>query len=386
MKKLLYFIPYALFPTDSGGKKRIIQNLKILTGYFDVTVAGFCDSNRDLELLRNFTEKIFLVPFTKASNFEKLYLFMNKTPITLADFYSQRLFETVKEILSEEKFDVIWINEIFMAQYLPDSFRGKKILDRQKSDSVYIEKILKQLYPGYLQRAVKQQDILNLKEYEKDVIKKFNIGFMPSERDLNDLNNEEKEFYKILPNTISLDEIEYTPFQKREKTNILIFGNWEYAPNIDGLEWFINEIFQFVITQKNEIIFDVIGKGAEFLRLERNANLRIFAYRSNLNNVLNYPGAMAVPLKIGGGTRYKILEGMASGIPIISTEIGVEGLGLEEGKHYLGFSDKNEFYEKLKMLCSDPEKIKKIINYSRMFIEENYSEENTIEIIEDLIQ
>lgn len=382
MKKLLYLIPYSIIPTDSGGKKRIINNLRVLSRLFEVQVVGFSGNKNEENVLKSFAKSVTLIEPNKLTNFSKLLFLSKNTPVTLSEFYSPILEKVIKNILAKDNIDILWANEIFLAQYFPINFKGLKVLDRQKIDSLYIKDVLKELYPGKIKRSLKRFDLKNLKDYERNIIDKCDICFLPADQDIANLTSEERKKYKVLPNSINLNKYTFIPYNERKKLNgISIFANWEYPPNTQGLKWFLKEISD--LTLPDHLILNVEGKGSEELKFKVRSGINIRGYAKEITQIYNNARAMIVPLNTGGGTRLKIMEALASGVPVLSTKIGAESLGLNPKKHYLEFESGIDFFKKLNFLQKYPKRVAGMVTQSRKFVEKKYSELAIETVIKD---
>jgi glycosyltransferase involved in cell wall biosynthesis len=120
-------------------------------------------------------------------------------------------------------------------------------------------------------------------------------------------------------------------------TDILFLGNLEWRPNLDAVRLLLDEVFPAVLAAEPAARLCIVGRqppawllrrGSETARIEVHADVddvRPFLYRC---------GAMAIPLRIGGGSRLKILEALACGMPVVTSSVGAEGLRLQPGQHF----------------------------------------------------
>lgn len=136
-------------------------------------------------------------------------------------------------------------------------------------------------------------------------------------------------------------------YRKKEVIPKSLFhiGSLDWYPNKDGLEWFLNSVMPSLSEQIPEIKLFIYGSGAEKLKIDSKVkdNIEICGFVSNLaQNILNKE-LMIVPLRIGSGIRLKILEMLAMGCNILTTEIGKEGINAENKKHLLIGNSAEEF-------------------------------------------
>lgn len=124
-----------------------------------------------------------------------------------------------------------------------------------------------------------------------------------------------------------------TPPPKRpESQKLLFFGSLFYAPNADGVRWMCQEVWPLVLAQKPDAQLDIVGLGLEALPdLIQTPSVNFHGFVDDLNVMIEQAAALVVPLRVGGGTRIKILEAWAKGLPVVSTTIGAEGLAAEDG-------------------------------------------------------
>ena len=120
----------------------------------------------------------------------------------------------------------------------------------------------------------------------------------------------------------------------RDPRKILFLGSLDWRPNLDAISLLLDDIFPKVLAEVPEATLDIVGRGpSESLRkrIEATPSARLHADVADVRPYLATNGAMVVPLRIGGGSRLKILEALATGLPVISTTVGAEGLELRDG-------------------------------------------------------
>jgi polysaccharide biosynthesis protein PslH len=135
-----------------------------------------------------------------------------------------------------------------------------------------------------------------------------------------------------------VDTLHFAPDEcaQRDPYRILFLGSLDWRPNVDGVRMLLDDIFPRVLEQEPRAVLQIVGrKPAESLRREVGAQpgVELHANVTDVRPFLHQSGMLAVPLRIGGGSRLKILEALAAALPVITTRVGVEGLHLESAEH-----------------------------------------------------
>ena len=149
-------------------------------------------------------------------------------------------------------------------------------------------------------------------------------------------------------------DLDSTVFTERraDRRHLLIIGALDYLPNIESVVWFASQIYPLLKTPYPVI---VAGRNpsSQVKEVCTKAGFELVPSPKDMNPILNRGVLEVVPLKKGSGTRGKILEAMAAGLPIVSTELGCEGLGLEHGKHLLVADTAIEFAKAVEQLMDN---------------------------------
>jgi glycosyltransferase involved in cell wall biosynthesis len=147
----------------------------------------------------------------------------------------------------------------------------------------------------------------------------------------------------------------------------------DWMPNVEGVEWFLNEIWPSVIKKNPEIKLWMAGREmSSELRLRKDKNLRVLGAVNDAYSFMKEHGIMIVPLLSAGGIRVKIIEGMALGVPIISTTIGAEGIECRHDENILIANTPKEFSDAINRLITIPELGQRLAENARKLVEEQF--------------
>lgn len=390
-------MPYLPFPT-SGGPVRdynIIRNLSLM-GIESQLVCNHDHLNEGIEDV-NLLEKtlgvtIHPLEIPDLSMEQKIISVLFKrmySPIVRFDCNKNRTF--ISSILQSRNFDIIHAqHSLEAAPTLKASqstnFDGLKLLTLHNVDHLnFIRQIDLQKSP-FRKFACKRVS-LSYKEYELNIIKKFDHIFVVSEKDKQVYNSEgiPKSKIDVIPNGVDCSI--YNPKVLPQDVflmhpSILFIGKLSYLPNVSGIKAYLEYVHPLVKKEIPEIKLYIVGKDCpEWLRTytKRDASVEIIGFVDDVRQYILEADVCIAPLTAGSGTRLKILEYMAMGKPVVSTSIGAEGLDISDGRDILIADEWNTFAEKILLLFND-EKFAKILGYrARALVENNYDWKKIVE-------
>ena len=149
----------------------------------------------------------------------------------------------------------------------------------------------------------------------------------------------------VLPNVFPATPL--PPSRDCQPFGFLFVGQLGYDPNADALRWFVREVWPLIRERAmRKVVFDVAGAGAPrplARELKSTAGVRYWGRLDTLDRIYTQAGAVIVPLRAGGGTRIKVLEAFARGVPVISTSVGVVGLDVTDGEDVLIADSEDNF-------------------------------------------
>lgn len=302
-------------------------------------------------------------------------LLFSEKPYNAVRFISKSFAGELRKLLEEKKFDIIQLEGLYVCPYIPliRKYSDAKIVYRAHNieheiweRTAAISSGLKRMYLKILARRIKT--------FEKGFINSYDLLVPITERDgimLDKLGNKQ-------PMHVSPTGIETTvliPHSKNlEHPSLFHIGSLEWAPNQEGLIWFIDKCWPKIHEKFPDLKFYIAGRKAPDWLIRRfNAPNIVFKGEvPDAYQFMNSKSVMVVPLFSGSGMRIKIIEGMALGKPIVSTPIGTEGISTQSGKNILIADNEKEFIDDVERLITDHELFQSISRNAIEYIQEKF--------------
>ena len=225
------------------------------------------------------------------------------------------------------------------------------------------------------------QETEKIKSAEEIAMKKADISLFFSNKEVEIVNHEFPD--------VSIDVIPWiqkiendTPANFKNRKEIIFIGGYAHQPNVDAVKWFRNEIFPKVVAKISDIRVTFYGSNPpkEITDLDSD-NFRIagFIEEKDVKKIFDSAKIFVAPLRFGAGFKGKIAKSMSNGLPVITTSIGAEGIGLIDEETALIADNANDFAEKIIKLYNNDILWEKISKKSIKHIRENFSVQNAKE-------
>jgi glycosyltransferase involved in cell wall biosynthesis len=213
-----------------------------------------------------------------------------------------------------------------------------------------------------------------LLRFEKEWVQRFPVCVAVSERDAERLREmaPQTEFH-VVPNGVDVQH--FAPEDSiRDVNTLLFFGTLNYGPNVEGLLWFCDEIWPKIRSEKPIAKLEVVGldPSPRVLELDRLPGVQVTGFVPDIRSKLWSATVCVVPLRVGGGTRLKILEALAAGCPVVSTTVGAEGLAVINEEHLLIRDKPKQFAEGVAALLESERLRKELAKRGRELVEQQY--------------
>jgi glycosyltransferase involved in cell wall biosynthesis len=212
-----------------------------------------------------------------------------------------------------------------------------------------------------------------LKREETSAWRWFDGISVTSERDAGILSQLEPATpVRVVPNGVDTELFSRATAQP-EPDGLLFFGAMNYYPNQDGLDYFVEQIFPRILARRPRTKLWVVGPAPDSVKRLQNGSIVVTGFVDRVEPYIDRAAAVVVPLRLGGGTRLKIVEAMAKGKPIISTHVGAEGIDVVHDEHALLADEPAPFADHVERVLADGALASRLGWAARKLAEDRYS-------------
>ena len=295
----------------------------------------------------------------------------------LSRFNSEAYAEKLKEILTAKAYDVVQLETVYMAHYIPVIRANSKAIIALRAHNVeheiwqrYAEttsSFLKKWYLKYQNKSLREFEIARLQDYD--------LMMAITERDLNVFK---KLGYRkdavVAPVGIDLEEYEPDSQCFKEKVMTLAFiGALDWMPNQSGVVWFLDNVWPTVSAKYPEVEFHIAGKNTpDWLSRRAAGNVIVHGEVEDAKKFINCHPILIAPLFSGSGIKIKVLEGMALSRVVITTPVGAEGIPARSQEQLFVAKTADQFIQQIEFCLKNPLVLWEIGRKARQFIHVNF--------------
>jgi glycosyltransferase involved in cell wall biosynthesis len=308
----------------------------------------------------------------------RLWLLFRGVPLEASAFYYPDLKARLNELLVLHRYDVIQVEFTRMALYFSKDFyrdytAQKVLIDYDLAFITHKRKF--ESADTILSKAVRYLDYRINESFALRVWKQFDVFVVVS-----DVDREKALQYlpglsvSVVPNGVDLSYF-VPPEKEQTERRLLFLGGSGHYPNVDGLAYFMSEVYPRVTAAAGDISLTVVGGGWDSRngRFSASSGIHFTGYVDDVREYMKGTVVFIAPLRIGGGTRLKILEAMAMRVPVIATSVACEGLSVENERHLLIADTPQEFAAGIIRLFDDGKLSDMIIYNAYKLVTERFS-------------
>ncbi|MDN3638505.1 glycosyltransferase [Simiduia curdlanivorans] len=314
--------------------------------------------------------------------FNKLFLalkclFMN-TPYSV-EWHNSRIFkESVENLLSERKYDLIHIDTIGLCQFIPDKETTMLALDHHNIESSMMLRRSKKC-SNFFKKAYYFLEYIKLNRYENAQCPRSKIHITCSDPDSKQLL---RRFPKCkildIPNPVPRQSSKNQRTPSKESPKALFIGGLDWYPNTDAVQHFLDELALPLIEANQSLTIDIIGKNPNdsiVSASKRFKNVKLHGFVPEIAPFYINSNLYICPIRDGGGTKLKVIDAMINEQAVIGYPEAFEGLDVTDGLNAIICSSREEFLTKFTHYINDIEKILSIGQEARRYAESVHSDD-----------
>ena len=335
--KLLFLANRTPYPPFRGDKLKIYHLAKRLAAKgHELTLLTFAQSAEDFaarEKLETIFKEVHLVSLPAwKSAMNCLAAAWDSKPVQVLYFQDATMRKKLVEVLRANHFDAVHVQHLRMAPYLAGNKFIPRILDLPDAFSLYWQR-RKSVDRGFFQRQFEAMEGARVLRYEP-VMKDYELALTCSAEDLEYLQQTHGAAnLRLLPNGVDLDTFYPRDHDYSHNQTLLFTGNMDYAPNVDAVQYFSEEILPLIRRSYPAVRLVIAGqRPVESVRKLAGEGIEVTGFIEDLAAKYNEASVVVAPLRFGAGTQNKVLEAMAMGIPVVCSNIGFAGLGIAQGE------------------------------------------------------
>ena len=384
--KILFVTPFLPSPARFGGQRRLDGLVRSIAANHETTVLSFNADDKfaapSLAETQSYCHNV--VVHTGAALGDR----HDKRQLQRRSLFSHRSYEHIQvtkyrefqtlldNLISTDQFDIVQVEFSQMAAFrLPLQNPHRKtrfVLDEHNIEFDIIRrtaasesKLERRIYSNINWRKLSRE--------ERAAWRRFDGVTVTSDRDAALLKElEPKTTVAVIPNGV--DTRQFAPnSDPPDPELVLFFGAMNYFPNSDGVRFFVNQIWPRILAKRPTAKLCLVGPaGANILALA-NDSIEVTNFVDRVEPYIDRAAVVVVPLRLGGGTRLKVVEAMCKAKPIVSTRIGSEGIDVVHDQHVLFADEPQDFADQVERVLADPALGRRLGSTAAKLAEEKYS-------------
>jgi len=389
--RVLHFAPRVCWPLDTGAKLRNYHLARVISRDARVTLLAFSEDDRPLTDLAEIYEQVIAIRRSPGYTPAKILRgAVGRTPLSLLNYTTGAMKQALERALTGHDFDVVQMESIHLMAYLPliHSARSRPLVI---CDWHNIESELMQRYSererSFLRKTYAQKTVRQLRTLEQRATRDFDGHVVVSQRDRERLLKlNPAAAISVVENGVDTayyadDQIEaaYASWRKGQpdgagRNRLLFVGSMDYHANISAVIDFARSVWPGLQKAKPEFVFTIVGRDPAIQVRELMAipGVEVSGTVDDVRPYYREALASVVPLKVGGGSRLKILESMAAGVPVVSTALGAEGLEVRDQEDILIADSDDELSSTIKSVVEQDDLRRRLIVAGRALISARY--------------
>ncbi len=330
--KILMLTPYLPYPLHSGGQIRSYNLLKNLSKKHQVTLFSFIRSNDEKKYipeLKKYCHKVKVFKRRAAWDPRNIIISgLTAYPFLVSIYLSRAVKKAVLAELNQANYDLIHAETFYVMPNLPSSVNLPTLLVEQTIEYLVYQRFVENFNLKLLSPLL-YFDVFKIKFWEKHYWQKATRLVAMSDSDKKMMSQSVKhKKVDVVANGVDVDHFNKVKPQKPSKPTILFVGNFKWLPNKDAAKFLVTRIWPTIKSQIPQARLWIVGRNptSDILSLKKQGSITITGDIDDIRSAFSQSHVLLAPIRNGRGTKYKVLEAMASSVPVVTTKLGIEGI------------------------------------------------------------
>lgn len=391
--KILLISSFLPFPLYSGGHIRLFNIIKNLSEHHEIILV--CEmrehqTEKDINEIKRFCENVITFKRRKQWSLENIIkTTFSREPFLIVGHTNKPMKNKIKELISKNNYDAIHAETFYIMQNIPETRIPIVLTEHNIEYLVY--KRYADLVPGIF-KFLFYADVWKLKRRERFFWLKASriVAVSPEEKEIIGYKN-----VSVVPNGVDVAKfkIQKLKFKANPDKKILFIGDFKWMQNVDSAKWILEKIWPKIIFGKSsnpKLKLWIVGKNIpNSIKKLADGRKNIILdgdNRQETPEIFSKADVLLAPIRIGGGTSYKILEAMASGVPVVTTGLGIEGIDAKNKEEVLIAETAKELADRTIEVLGNETEYASVAAKARKLIEEKYDWEKIVKKLEHVYE
>lgn len=382
-KNILFVTPRLPYPADTGAKIRTFNLLKAVSRENQVSLLSFCfeKNGKAEDEFKALRIDLYLVKAKESFKPQKIF---GALPLSIEKYLSEEMKNELKRLLTITEFDLVHFDHLHMGQYR-DCIDGLPcVLDEHNVESVILNRCA-EIEKNPIKRTLFMFQAKKMASFEAGLVNNFSKCLVVSESDKQKLYelSGRKANIEVITNGVDIEYFSQTfrdsplrgqSFSSDEEA-LVFTGSMDWLPNSDAVLYFCKTILPLIWEKNDKVKFYIVGKNptndVKSLGI-KDQRIIVTGQVPDVRPYMARAKIFVVPMRIGGGTRLKILEAMSMGKAVVSTSIGAEGIDCTDGINIMLKDSPGDFAESVLILLEDDHRKESLGKSGRELVCQNY--------------
>lgn len=380
--KILVLTTKSPFPLYEGRALRTYNLIKQIAKNHEIYLLSFVQTPEEVsgvEHMRTICAQVEVEPLYLGIGKWRIVLdmareFFSASPLLAVKYRSRAMRNKIRAVLAAHDIDLVHLDMLHLGDYL-EMFRGwPVVMVEHNVESVLLRRRVEN-ESNLLRKAYLFYQYVKLRRYEASVCRRVNHVVTVSEIDTDLLRSLSGAVnVTAIPNGVDTAYFQDIVVPRRDH-GLVFVGGLSWFPNYDAVHYFCAEVLPRIAAEIPDVTLTIVGKRPDDKKIRDilgNPRVRLTGLIDDVRPAIAEAAVYVVPLRIGGGTRLKILDALSMGKAIVSTSVGSEGLEVVHGEHLLVADDPESFAREVIKVLRDRDLARRLGTAGRQLVQRQY--------------